>query len=79
MKNLKEKKGNEKKGKYIGINEVKNFLKYLVVLKEKENSEEENKLDLKIAKIINWIQCYKDEITTILQMFSTLCFVGIDL
>ena len=79
MKNLKEKKGNEKKGKYIGINEVKNFLKYLVVLKEKENSEEENKLDLKIAKIINWIQCYKDEITTILQMFSTLGFVGIDL
>ena len=85
VKNLKEKKEEKNKekqdenknvNKNISLNDIKNFLKFLVLLKEQENKEEieENPMK-KIAKIINWIQCYKDEITTILQMFSILSLI----
>ena len=79
LKEIKEEKNKENQGgkkkmnKNIRLNDTKNFLKFLVKLKEQENKEmiEENPMK-NIAKIMNWIQCCKDEIATILQMFSRL-------
>ena len=77
VKNLREKKNNEKSSKSASINDVKNFLKYIVDLKYKNNEEKDpNK---KIAGKINWVECYKRNIATILQMFSSLSIVVKDL
>ena len=78
VKNLREKKSNDKKSiKTASINDVKNFLKYLVDLKDKENKDKDP--NIKIASKINWIECYKSNISTILQMFSSLSIVVKDL
>ena len=73
VKNIKEKKYNETSKKNVGMNEVKKFLKYLIELKKIGNTE----IDLfkKNASIINWIQCYKEDLSTILQMFSSLSLI----
>ena len=73
MKNLREKQNIKESSKTIGINDVKIFLKYLIDLKGKDNSEEN--VIKKNASIINWVHCYKDKITTILQMFTSLSSV----
>ena len=78
MKNLREKKSNNKKSiKTASINDFKNYLKYLVDLKDKDNSEKDP--NQKIASKINWVECYKRDIATILQMFSSLSIVVKDL
>ena len=78
VKNLREKKSNDKKStKTAGINDVKDFLKYLVDLKDKDNKEKEP--NRRIASKINWVECYKRDISTILQMFSSLNIVVKDL
>ena len=79
VKNLREKKSNQTTSKSVGINEVKHFLKHLVQLKNKENFEKsvnkENSFITNMAAKINWVQCYKDDLSTILQMFSSLSLV----
>ena len=78
VKNLREKKSNNKKSiKTASINDVKNYLKYLVDLKDKDKSEKDP--NRKIASKINWVECYKRDIATILQMFSSLSIVVKDL
>ena len=78
VKNLREKKSNDKKStKTASINDVKNYLKYLVELKDKDNKEKDP--SRRIASKINWVECYKRDIATILQMFSSLNIVVKDL
>ena len=49
----------------------------MVELKNKQNKEKD---PLKIiASDINWVYCHKDNITTILQMFTTLSTIVNDL
>ena len=71
INNTKENNRNES-SKKKDIDNIKNMLKYIVELK-KDNKKEEKQNHIKdLAKTLNWIQCYSDEITTILQMFSKL-------
>ena len=72
MKNLMEKNENKKIHENTLVNDIKKFLEFLVELKEKQNEKNDEKSIEKIASIINWIHCYKDEIITILQMFVIL-------
>ena len=51
-------------------------MKFLIDLKVKDNKDEPIK---KLASIINWVYCYKDNISTLLLMFSTLSLVVDDL
>ena len=61
------------------IENIKKLLKYMVYLKN-EYQEIEPKISLRdLAKILNWIQSYRDEITIILKMFSKLNTIIIDL
>ena len=78
VKNLRDKKRNEEKWiKNASINDIKNFLKYIVDLKNKDNNEKDP--NRKIANVINWVECYKRDIATILQMFSSLNTIVKDL
>ena len=74
VKNLKEKnldkEERKKQNQNIKLNDIKIFLKFLVKINDKQNTEEDP--IKKIASNINWIYCHKDNISTILQMFSTL-------
>ena len=72
IKDFKEKNEKGTLNDFIRLDETVNFLKYLLYLKEKRMKNKENDFLKNIANIMNWIQCYKEDIITILKIFSLL-------
>ncbi len=68
-------KDNEKEEKMYNLNEIeesKKMLKLLVELKNKYSPKEDNNGIIQIGSIINWLEVYSVEITSILKMYITL-------